>query len=539
VDISLIDVEVIATRDGEPVTDLTREDFEILDDGQPVEITHFSRVESGRRLYPGQTAIQEETVSTGTPASTRESSTVIVVVDQLFISPVSRRQVFDAVRRHLEPLLADGAQIMVVSKIRDITIEQDLTTNGALVDAAFERLAGAAPPGYATEIRSIAELWEIEPEFAESRQTGPGQPEPALATSVIDAQAAYQDANAISRRIHADVRASLAQLHRFLDSLAGMPGRKALLYVADELPLQPAAQLWRIWWEKFGVDHGARLGVTSSGPSELDATLELEALISDANASRVSFYPVGTSGGADFLSASARGLSAQNLSAASRRSTSASDGLVWLADRTGGRAAVRGGSYDRLLSDMTTDLGTFYSIGYQSPHAADGEVHRIEIRVDRDGVRLRHPTEYRDKSADQRLRDRTLAGLTVGVRENPLDARVEVGKARRRKGGLWAAELEIHVPMANLVLLPGSTTHRGKLSIQLISRNGRGDFSDPVMIRMPLEVAHRDMSWALSQTVDYATEIMLGEGRNTIAIGVYDDLGQVGSTLGVEIDVGG
>ena len=53
VDVSLINVEVRATsKDGTPVADLTVDDFEIFDDGQPMEITNFYRVASGRRIMP-------------------------------------------------------------------------------------------------------------------------------------------------------------------------------------------------------------------------------------------------------------------------------------------------------------------------------------------------------------------------------------------------------------------------------------------------------------------------------------------------------
>jgi VWFA-related protein len=539
VEISLINVEVIASRAGEPATDLTKDDFEVFDDGQAVEITHFSRVERGRRIISEEPSLDEEAEAGESNVASREPSTVIVLADQLFISPISRRQVFDAVSRRLEPLIADGAKVMVASKTRDVTIEQNFGTNKAMIRAALERLAGAAPPGYASEIRSIAELWDMTPDAVESRQTGPGQPQPSLATSVIDAQSDYQDARALSQRIHSDVGASLAALHRFLDSLAGLPGRKALLYVADGLPVRPAEQLWRIWWEKYGADHGTRLGVTSGGPIELDLTLALEDLISDANANRVTFYPIGTGRGADFASASARGLSSPTFASGRNRATAAGDGLEWLAERTGGRAAVQGGRFDDLLADMARDLGTYYSIGYRSPHEADGNVHRLEIRVRRPGVELRHPTEYRDKSADQRITDRTLSAITLGAEDNPLDVRIDMGKPKRQKNSQYVVPLEIHVPMANLVLLPGATSHEGKLSIQLIARDEAGRFSEPVMIRMPLEVPHRDLAWALSQTVDYTTEMVLGAGSNSIAIGVHDDLGQTGSALALDIDVGG
>jgi len=232
-------------------------------------------------------------------------------------------------------------------------------------------------------------------------------------------------------------------------------------------------------------------------------------------------------------------LSTPNRSVARPTESASADGLRWLSERSGGRPAVGGVDLDAYFDGLGRDLATYYSIAYASPHAGDGEIHRLEVRFGRPDVELRHPTEYRDKSADQRLTDWTLSALTLGTEDNSLDIRVELGKANRKTRGLFTVPVTIHVPMANIVLLPDTTSHRGKLSIQLIARDPNGRFSDPVVVRMPLEVRHRDMSWALSQTVDYAAEMTMKEGRHTIAVGVHDDFGFAGSTVSIEIDLGG
>jgi hypothetical protein len=216
----------------------------------------------------------------------------------------------------------------------------------------------------------------------------------------------------------------------------------------------------------------------------------------------------------------------------------AGDGLLWLSRRSGGRAAVRSGNLDALFDGLERDLASYYSISYVSPHDGDGESHRVEVRVARPGVELRYPTEYRAKSADQRTTDRTLSALTLGVEDNALDVRVSVGKSRKR-GALYTTPLEIKVPMANLVLLPDAASHRGKLSIQLIARDSKGQFSAPVLVRLPFEVRNSDVARALSQTVDYEAEMTLDGGSHTIAVGVHDDLGYSASTVKVELDVGG
>ena len=541
VDVSLTNVEVFVTRDGDSVTDLTREDFEILDDGEPVEITHFSRVVGGHRMDAagGVAAGDADTTSSGDVQSPREPAAIVVLVDQLFVSPVSRKIVFDRLAEQLDGLAESGARIMVASKARSLAIEQPFTSNREEIQVALDRLAGVATPDHASEIELVVETWEIASEAVESRQSGPGQPPPSMTTSEIDARSAFQDANSLSRRIAADVTASLNVLHRFIDSLAGLPGRKAIIYVADRMPVQPAGPLWRIWWEKFGMEHGSKFGVGAAGPSEHDASTALEELISDANTSRVAFYPIGVASGPDLTGAGSRGLGLTMPSASLGIGRDSGDGIGWLAERTGGRAARASGSFEGFFGGIARDLGTYYSLAYPSPHGGDGEVHRLDVRVRRPDVEVRHLTEYRDKSSDQRMADRTLSALTVGVEENPLEVRVNVGKAKRQGDNVFTVPVELHVPLANLVLLPDMTTHHGKLSIQFIVRDEEGRFSDPVIVRMPIEVRHGDMAWALSQTVDYETEMALPGGRQTVAIGVHDDLGFAGSTVKVEVEIEG
>jgi VWFA-related protein len=539
VEVSLINLEVFASAGGEPVTDLSTDDFAVLDDGQPVEITNFTRVDRAPRPAAPEPAMGEPPAGdVGAPVvAERDQTTVVLLVDQLFVSPISRKQVFEAAAQQLQELIDDGARIMVVNKTRDISVEQEPTSNPALVRSALDRLAGSATPSYSSEITTMIEVWQITPSAVEGRQSGPGQPGPALATSELDAQRAYQDARALSLRIHQDVLASLETLRRFLDSLAGLPGRKALVYVADHLPTRPGELLWRTWWEKYGLEHGLTFGATLTGPPDLELSKPLEELISDANTSRVAFYPVGTDAGPNLSSASSRGLTGQTRTAARTTESRSGDGLRWLAQRSGGRPASTIGQLDGLFDGLIEDLSSYYSLGYASPHSGDGEVHHVEVRVTRPGVALRYPTEYRDKSVEQRMNDRTLSALTLGVENNALGVRVSVGKAKRQ-GRFFTVPVEVHVPMANVVLFPDGASHRGKLSIQWISRDDGGRYSDPVLVRLPFEVANGNVARALSQTIDYTAELTLRDGRHTLAIGVSDDLGFSGSTLKVEVDVG-
>ena len=132
----------------------------------------------------------------------------------------------------------------------------------------------------------------------------------------------------------------------------------------------------------------------------------------------------------------------------------------------------------------------------------------------------------------------TFSSLMLGIEANPLGARVELGKPKRQKDGFYKLPLEVQVPMANLVLLPGESHHSGKLTLILIVRDTEGGLSDPVRIRLPFEVPHQNLMQAMSRSFEYPTELVLRPGKQVVAVGLRDDLAAIGSTLTVDVEVG-
>ncbi|HEX6975154.1 MAG TPA: VWA domain-containing protein [Vicinamibacterales bacterium] len=59
--------------------------------------------------------------------------------------------------------------------------------------------------------------------------------------------------------------------------------------------------------------------------------------------------------------------------------------LEWLANETGGRAALDGSSFDRALARMAADLDNYYAVTYQ-PAKADGRFHALQLVTRRKGA---------------------------------------------------------------------------------------------------------------------------------------------------------
>ncbi len=526
--VHLTNVEVYVTRDGNAVDDLVVEDFEIFDDGEPVEITHFSRVEAGRRVatsedVPGE-GVPTEDVPAGEVArpETGQTSTLVILVDQFLLSPGGRKRVLDGLSRQLDRLMSDDTRVIVVNKGLRLEVVLAPTSDPAGVRAALGRLAGQATRNPAGDSREVIRGIQRLEQAASEEET----------VVLAMARSSFLRLRRHSQQLHSHIRTSLGLLERFVGSLGGLEGRKAVVYVADRLPVRPAEHAWRLWFDAFGEQFGPEFGVTSpqAAVEEFDVSGELQNLIAEASTHRVIFYPTGVGRSIGDVS------SAQNARRVGHAGR-AQDGLRWLAEGTGGKAAVGRFDPDAFFGRLHQDLNGYYSLGYRTTHGGDGEVHRVEVKVRRAGVEVRYHRRYRDRSQDLQLEDLTLASLQFGVGENPLEVEVTHGEPEKEKGGRFVLPLTVRFPIANLVLLADRKTHNGKVSIRVVALDEKGRFSDPVTHQAPIEIPHEGMLQALSRQAIFRAELTLRRGRQTIAVDVRDEVGAVSSTVLVEVDV--
>ena len=268
-----------------------------------------------------------------------------------------------------------------------------------------------------------------------------------------------------------------ARLTVLVNSLSGVPGRKALLHVSDGLPLNPGEELFQFLLElcggqrdrrrrdgphapenpggsKFGPDKNPDASTVydprSLGPKSYQAASQamldaqtLQRRQEPAGAGRPCQRPPGDplhpaglrAAGADASDASAgpEDRLFQFPSIGTSQRTNHQDSLQLLADDTGGRSILDANDFLPDLARMREDLASFYSLGFTPAHTGDGREHRLEVRVKRPGLRLRYRQSYRDKPAIEKVVDRTLAALFYGIEDNPLEIAIEIGEPRRRR----------------------------------------------------------------------------------------------------------
>ncbi|MEE8366892.1 MAG: VWA domain-containing protein, partial [Thermoanaerobaculia bacterium] len=375
-------------------------------------------------------------------------------------------------------------------------------------------------------------------------------------SAILDAERTAFDVRQLAERKVQKAIATCKALTEFTDSLAGMPGRKAVLYVSDGLQTRPADSLAQAWTNKFenwigneqveDARDDLRDMALLFGSRKYDVSNRVEEMVKHASASGVTFYPIarssrllrGGGGSAEFGgSGTTTGRSATSQDVATLEQFSLESSLLDMAAGTGGVAFTRTSNLGGLLELMVSDFENFYSVGYNRL-LADEDFHEIEVKMKDRDLTARFLRTYREKDPISHLQDLTLSALHYGVVENTLDVRLDPGDAVETGKNRYQVPITIKIPFQNLLLLPQQDVHVGKLTIVVIARDERGGTSPFQQIEVPLRIPNTQILEVLAGVAAYPLKLEMNRGKKTISVGVRDQLGRVDSTLILNLTVG-
>jgi len=521
-DVEVVNVDLVASgEDGTPVADLTAEDFEVLDDGQPVRITHFSGT------------------SVGGGEAQAAPLHLVLLFDDAQIQPAERSSAYAGIARQVDRLLGAADRVLVARLgylgQGGLRIVQPFTSDPALVAAALKQLERDSPGVPSDAAARKAVLDEIRFGDAPSANAlGSAQVVGSQMQSNAEMAAgtSLTSVRAYAERRRAEVLESLVSLDRLASALAGLPGRKAVLLVSPGFDLRPGEGVYQTWLEKYRSTRAAH----GSGSVDLerpgwDLRTALRDLAAGAGANRVAVYATAPAGGT-----SARPDPRNVGASAAQTETGAGESLHLLTQGTGGMAVFNLEGIERLAEGLESDLRHFYSLAYPSPHPDDGAWHPLEVRVRRPGVRLRAPAGYRAKTPDLRSQERAAAALLLGVSENPLDIRVDLAEGKPERDGSYTVPVTVKVPLAKLTLLPHGSEHQGRLAIFLLTQSETG-LTSGNKLEAPVRIANAQMVAAMGQTGAFATSVRLRPGVYRLAVAVRDDVAAVESAVSLELKV--
>jgi VWFA-related protein len=540
--VNLINVEVFVTdKAGKPVTGLRPEDFEVFEDGVRVALTNFyaSPALPAAAAAPASPGPSPEAIEPPPPPLEQRLS-LVLFVDDTGITPAQRNIALQHARALLDAALKlPHAEVMVVTYAQAARIRQPFTNDAVALAAALKAVAGEPTDAVGADANNALIEGVMSRTTIAPRSGANGG---ALMSDFDrqDALSSLQVVRAAAEQAHERTRAMLAAMKSFISTLAGLPGRKAVCYVGDGIPQRPGETLLERWESQFGRSAIVPGFSAAIEATRLSVTPEFRDLVARASADRVTFYALDATGGTGAggaLSAEQANLDADP-GVGKGETMGRAYSLQYLAYATGGTTVVSTPQASPALARIVEDFDAFYSLAYAAPHIGDGKDHSISVKVKRDGVIVRHRRHYLDKTADDRMADRSLAALMYDSGSNALDAGVAVGNDAPQKSNVFLVPVMVTIPLAKLVLLPKDGAQEGSISIWLAAKDGEDRITPPTKRVFAVRIPGADLPAALRKSVSYVFKLMMTPGAQTVSVSVRDDLSQVESTVTARFTVG-
>ncbi|MBN1126573.1 MAG: VWA domain-containing protein [Sedimentisphaerales bacterium] len=374
VNVNLVQVDAVVTdKDGRPVIDLTADDFVILQDGKPQEITNFSLVRTSAPVVPGATVKKpapesREDSLPPPPSSVRLKENQVrrvlaLVVDDLGLSFSNTVHVRESLRKWVDEEMQPGDLVAVITTGAGMSGLQQFTGDKKILYNAIDHIR-----------------------FNVLSRTGSASFQP-----VSEANVSLPEEETIRRLL-----GTLEVLRYVASSMGTFPGRKSLMFFSEHMQIH--------------FDDG---GIMDMSLSDL-VKEKLDQLTRDANRAAVVLYTIDPRGAVWTETTAADTLTLVNAGGPLSKGASVTisadaiaerrqkqwiksqEGLFILPDETGGRYIRHHNYVELALQEAVNDGEFYYLIGYRPDAKTVAEMrdnrnkfHNIKVRVTRSGLDVR------------------------------------------------------------------------------------------------------------------------------------------------------
>jgi len=479
--VNLVQVDAYVTdSQGNPVTGLTADDFEVREDRRPQSIAYFLPfnipIEERREGALSATTFAEPDVQSNGP---REGRLYVIAVDELRPENGLRTRVFlrQFVERHMGE--HDVAAVVLIGRGRR-TDTQEFTSNRRLLLRAIDLVSGW--PDEAPPIHGIGGPLAV----------GFSRPSPY--------------------RLYA--------LRDLVDFLARIPSRrKAMLLLTEDV----------------GCDFQNALDTPSSATALACPDIGRE-VARTALRANVAIYPIDPNRLSLAHTVSGEFQSVPSVEMERRRrqlEMARRVNLQSLGDVTGGFALVSSNDIEGAFARLVRENSTYYSLGYYSTQdKADGKFRRLQVRVKRPGLNVHTISGYlapRERIAETPKKPGVLEALSSPLAISGLPMRVVAAPYRgQAEEATIAAAVEIDG--SALEFDQKSDAFTAQLEVGYVVSAATGPLP-PVSYRMDLAFKPDSYEKARTNGVRIMLEPKLPPGIYQLRVGVAQIGGRSGSVL--------
>jgi VWFA-related protein len=466
---------IVHDKNGQPVSGLTKKDFTILDQGQPQTIASFS--EERNTVATTAAALAPNTFSNRFQERYGFSPSVsVILIDALNTPFADRVSAREQVIKFLGPLQPqDRVALYFLSD--KIYIAHEFTTDTAAL------------------LRSMGVL----PRFKQdSAATGPSM-DFAIPTGNADDDAWQRAVVGVSRSFDMEARArkTAAALRVIANHLAGVPGRKNLIWISDSFPFQINLM-------------GSPIGtVGADGPESFsDDVAKTANALSNAN---IAIYPI-----------DARGLTVRSPGQVERDSRTTT---IVFADLTGGRAFHDTNDISGAIHSVLDDSRVTYTLTYYPNHNQwNGQFREIKVKVDHPGVEVRSRTGY-FASTDPVVSPQDKEEIMVDAAKNSLESTalgMDVHADPADVPGARQIKTLVRIDPSQLQLAKAGDHWTDSIDIKWVQIAAGGEVLASTSQTLNLNIPQVDFENVLRKGLSFSGNVSLADGATDVRLVARD-----------------
>ena len=420
----MVEVDVIAKdKHGNAVTDLEAKDFKLFDNGHPQQVTHVSVERPAFRTNdaPLDAALKATPATTFSNTHTSSGATTVILFDVLNTSREDQAAMRTELLKSLDHM-PEGTRVALLVLGENLTVVSDFSQSTVSLKNAAENQFHLRAEGFGPAITA--------------RATGSPTRDQMILKAATHAFRGEEQERAVR---------TLAALNVICDELARIPGRKSLVWLTSGLTVANQSEDVKDEIDRFNDANVAVYTIDARGVL-MDPDTNAE---TDANDMTEPMQ-------------------------AEREETRA-DVLATLAGSTGGVFYHNTNRLGQAVNQALDDSSIVYVIDYYPTHNKwNGELHKLQVRTERPGVRLRYRENYR-ASASAPATPQTQQQMLAAVASTSLDFPGIRFSAEVQPGTKTDPTLLLNVPAAELDISSKEGKMVGQLEVWFLQKRASGE----------------------------------------------------------------
>jgi VWFA-related protein len=516
VDVEVVNVDVVVVdRDGERVTDLSRDEFELEVDGRPVAIEYFAAPDRGSLAGTFEAAPGKAQTSTATSAPTGR---LLVFIDESALEARTSTELLDRIDAFLLQRKASGDQLFLAAYADALRPLHSGSSDEKSLEEGLAELR---------EIRGLGNLRareraRLEEDVRASGKYGVAAPGSPQAAGIEEQIRRYEDEEILRQR------RMVANLRQWAATFGGVEGRKSLLLATAGFNAEPGAYLYDLLGVVGGASGPSGRGAASGSTTGVQLLQEVDDLLRTLHDARFVVYSV-TPPEKPFSTNSAEfgSLGAGTARSAPRDRTDidAAANLSRLADETGGASFVINQDLGEKIESIGADAAASFSLGFSTGPEDGFDEHRIRVRVKRPGLDVRSRAAFRRLDPVDLRQEALVSAASLDVVQPGMALELAAGDpVQGGKKGSTRYPVTVRIPIGALLFAPGpgGSTFEAKVEIRFaVSRaNGELRFGETSPVRISIPAA--DFERAKQSSWPHRGEVEVGSGDARVGVLVTD-----------------